>query len=802
MAIDTPERTQTEVGVAQKQYRVLHQPLPRVDGVEKVTGAALFGADYSMPGMLYARILRSPVPHGVIKRLDLSKAAAYPGVHCVVSADDTKDFKAEPTSRAHAIFARTRVLFAGQPVAAVVATSKDIADEALGLIDLQIEELPAVLDPIEAMKPGAPRIQHEAAHETDVDRSEMAIHTGEGAESNQEVEAGNISSQVDFKRGDIEDGFTEADVVVQGTYRSASVHQSYLEPHAGTAYMDPAGNLTMWMTSQGQFHCRDLAARVLGLPISKVRVIGTEVGGGFGGKFGLIVPILSIIARKARRPVKLQLTRSEEMIGGTPAPYTITDVKLGLKKDGTITALEARVVMDTGAYPGAPMSIGSILLGASYKFPTLRIQGYEVLTNKASVGAYRAPGAPNTAIAIEGAMDEAAKQLGVDPLELRMQNAIQEGDKWPNGNQMQRIGLTECLEALYQHPTWKAPLERKSGHIVRGRAVACGAWPGGGNNASAIVRGNADGTFQLVVGTVNLTGSTTSLAQVVAEELDVDLSRVTVLTADTSEAPFGPASGGSTTTYSMGFAVRDAALAVRQQLRDAARVALEAASDDDLVSADGVIHVKSNPEKRTDYAKLIPEIQRESGPVIAEGRSKSRRTAPGYSADIAEVEVDTETGMVTLTKMVGVQDVGFAFNPLSVHGQLQGGMIQGAGMALTEEIVYGQNGRVANPGLLDYRLLTALDVPMLDSILVEVPSELGPYGARIVGEPSIVPPGAAVINAISNAIGKRCYDMPMTPERVLWAIQGHPEETEPTVQSGIIVTDEPSTTRDPKTREA
>jgi len=801
VAIDTPQRTQQEQ--AQKpHYKVINQSIPRLDGVEKVTGTAQYGADYSMPGLLYARVLRSQIAHGTIRKLDVSKAAAYPGVHCVLTAEDTKDFKAEPTSRAHNIFALTRVLFAGQAVAAVVATTKDIADEALSLIDLQIDELPAVLDPIEAMQPGASRILHESTHTGEIDRSELEMHTSVGAETNQEVEAGNISSQTDFKRGDIEQGFAEADVIVQGTYRSASVHQSYLEPHAGTAYMDPSGNLTMWMTSQGQFHCRDLAARVLGIPISKVRVIGTEVGGGFGGKFGLIVPILAVIARKARRPVKLQLTRTEELIAATPAPYTVTDIKLGVKKDGTITALEGRVVMDTGAYPGAPMSIGTILLGGSYKIPNLRLQGYEVLTNKASIGAYRAPGAPNVAPAIESAMDEAARQIGMDTIEIRLKNAIEEGDKWPNGLTMPKISMRACMEALQRHPAWMASIERKSGHIVRGRGVAVGCWPGGGNNASAVIRGNTDGTFQILIGTVNLTGSPTSFAQIAAEELGVDISRVSIIQGDTTEAPMGPASGGSTTTYSMAPAIRDAALQVRKQILEAGIANLGAKTEDDLTMENGTVSLKADSGKSVEFAKLIQEATRESGPVMAVGRAKSRRNAPGYSADIAEVEVDTETGMVTLRRMVGVQDVGLAINPMAVEGQLQGGMIQGAGMALTEEIVYGQNGRVANPGLLDYRLLTALDVPMLETILVEEPSELGEYGAKIVGEPSIVPPAAAIINAITDAIGKRCYDMPMTPERILWTIRGHHDDTEPTVKSGIVVTDKLGTTRDVATQEA
>ncbi|HUE75808.1 MAG TPA: xanthine dehydrogenase family protein molybdopterin-binding subunit, partial [Chloroflexota bacterium] len=746
MSDTTLERPVTQAASA---HKVVHQPLVRVDAVGKVTGADKFAADYFLPGMLHAKVLRSPHPHARIVRIDASKAESYPGVVCVMTGEDIQDIEHEPTSRVQTVLANKIALFAGQPVVALAATSREIAEEALALIEIEYDPLPAVMDPLEAMEPGAPVIRHEGSEEgVNIDRSEEQIHAagaGELAEEDEIDEQTNISSQVNFKRGDVEQAFKEADVIVEGRWYSASVHQSYLEPHACLANWDAAGNVTIWNTTQSQFNVRDTIARLLRMPISKVRVLGTEIGGGFGAKFGLIVPIAVLLARKAKRPVKYVMSRQEELIGATPAPYTVIDVKLGAKKDGTMTALEGRVVMDTGAFPGAPMSIATILVGGSYKFPNLALQGYEVLTNKASVGAYRAPGAPNVAFGIEGAVDLLAKKLNLDPIEIRLHNAIEEGDKWPNGNQMPAIGVKEILLALKNHPLNKEPLAPN-----RGRGVALGGWPGGAGAASAIVKANNNGTFTVSHGAINLTGSTTSLAQIAAEELGVPMGLVEIVQGDTSEAPHAPAAGGSQILYTMGLAVQQAAQRVREQLLKLAAADLNVEVDSLMVDG-GIVCSKNGAGRALSYAKIADKAMQGDGPVLSVGSARPGKAYPGYCATLAEVEVDPETGQTRVTRLISAQDVGFAINPLSVEGQIQGGAVQGLGMAIYEEIVYNREGRVANPGLLDYKLPTCADVPWVEAIIVEVPNPIGPFGARIVGEPGIVPPGAAIGNAISNA---------------------------------------------------
>lgn len=746
-------------------YAVIGKSLPRVDGPEKVTGSAKFVADFSLPGMLIARALRSPHAHARIKRLDVSKAEAYPGVVAVLTAADIADVECEPTSRSQNVVAKTQVLFAGQPVAAVAATTREIADEALALIEVEYDVLPPLLDPLESIKKGSFTIVHEGSEAgVHIDRSEEKIHAGGAgalAEEDETTEVNNVSSQVHFKRGDIARGFQEADVIVEGQWVSNSVHQSYMEPNGTMAAWDAAGNLTIWTSTQGQFHIRDSMARMLHIPISKVRVISSEVGGGFGAKFGALAPLAVLLARKAGRPVKHILTRSEEMVGATPAPYTVTEVKLGATRDGRITAMKARVVMDTGSFPGAPMSIGTILLAGSYDIENFELDGYEVLTNKASVGAYRAPGAPNVAFGVEGAVDMLAEKIGMSPLEFRLKNVIEEGDKWPNGNALPAVGARQVLEALKAHPISSQKLGPNEG-----RGYAIGGWPGGAGAASAYCRSNPDGTFQIITGTNNLTGSLTALAQIAAEELGIPLSLVTIVTADTSDAPPSPASGGSQITYTMGHAVSLAAKDCREQMLDLAarRFGVDRAK---VAIVDGVIR---GPDGKTvTYRRLSDEANQGPGPIVGHGAHRPGRPFPGFAATAAIVHVDPDTGQTTLKRVVTAQDVGVAINPMAVEGQIQGGTVQGLGMALTEEIIYNQDGRVANPGLLDYRILTCADVPEIETILVNVPAEAGPYGARIVGEPPIVPPGAALGNAISNAIGKRIYVFPATPERVFVA---------------------------------
>lgn len=750
-------------------YKVIGQPLPRIDGVGKVTGADKFAADYSLPGMLIARALRSPHAHAKITRLDVSRAEAYPGVVAVLTAADLEGLEREPTSRSHNIVAKTQVLFAGQPVAAVAATTREIADEALGLIEVEYDVLAPILDPLEAIKKSAPTIVHEGSEAgVHIDRSEEQIHAGGAGGLKEEEDAeemNNVSSQVNFTRGDVEQGFKDADAIVEGRWISSAVHQAYMEPHATLASWDSAGNLSVWTSTQGQFHIRDMLARQFHVPISKVRVTGTEIGGGFGAKFGVMAPLTVALAKKARRPVKWVLSRSEDLVGATPAPYTVIDVKLGGKKDGTITAMKARVVMDTGAFPGAPMSIGTILLAGSYKIPNFELNGYEVITNKASVGAYRAPGAPNVAFGVEAAVEMLAEKLGISAIDFRIKNVIEEGDKWPNGNALPAIGARDVLLALKNHPISSQALGPNEG-----RGYAIGGWPGGAGAASAYCRINPDGTIQIITGTINLTGSTTSMAQIAAEELGVPMALVSVVTGDTSESPPSPAAGGSQILYTMGHAVSLAAIDCRRQLL--ALAAKHFSVDEKQLTYEGGV-VKAPNGKTVTYKRLVAVAERGPGPIVGHGAHRPGRPFAGYAATCAIVHVDPDTGQPRVKRIVTAQDAGLAVNPMSVEGQIQGGTVQGIGMALTEELVYNADGRLANPGLLDYRLLTFGDLPEIEAVIVEVPTEAGPYGARIVGEPPIVPPGAAVGNAIMDAIGKPIYTFPATPERVFHAMHGN-----------------------------
>ncbi|MBM4418587.1 MAG: xanthine dehydrogenase family protein molybdopterin-binding subunit [Chloroflexi bacterium] len=743
-------------------FKVIGQPAPRIDGPEKVTGAAKFTADYTLPGTAIAKVVRSPHAHARITRLDVSKAEAYPGVVCVLTARDIADLEREPTSRNHNVLARTQVLYAGHPVAAVAASTREAAEEAVALIEVEYEVLAPILDPLESIRRETATIVHEGAEEgVHIDRSEEQIHAGGAgglAEEDEIAELNNVSSQVHFKRGDVNAGFAQADFVVEGRWISNSVHQSYLEPHSTLAAWDAQGNLSIWCSTQAQFHIRDMIARMVKIPISKVRVVSPEIGGGFGAKFGVMVPLTVLLARKAGVPVKHVLTRSEDLVAATPAPYTVTEVKLGANRAGKITAMKARVVMDTGAYPGAPMSIATILLAGSYEIPHFELDGYEVLTNKASVGAYRAPGAPNVAFGVEAAVEALAARVGIDPLEFRLRNVIEEGGKWPNGNTLPAIGARSVLEALRAHPISKQVLKQDEG-----RGYAIGAWPGGAGAASAYCRANPDGTFQIITGTNNLTGSTTSLAQIAAEELGVPLALVKVVTADTDSGPHSPAAGGSQILYTMGHAASLAAKACREQMLDLAarHLGVEKAQ----LTVDGGV-VKAPNGKVLTYRRIADLAMQGPGPIVGSGAHRPGRPFPGYAATCAIVHVDRETGQTTVRRVVTAQDAGTAINPMSVEGQMQGATVQGIGMALTEELIYNQDGRVANPTLLDYRLLTCGDLPSIETVLTSVPTEAGPYGARIVGEPPIIPPGAAVGNAIVHAIGKPVYTFPATPERV------------------------------------
>jgi CO/xanthine dehydrogenase Mo-binding subunit len=761
---------------------IVGQPLPRVESREKVTGLSMFSGDVQLPGMTYMKTLGSPHAHAEILSIDVSKALKIPGVKGIVTgADLPAGVNLNFGSRGHSFLATDRVYFYGQTVAAVAATDIHTAEEALKHIEVKYKPLPILMDPLEAMMPGAPIIQHggekssdmdlhnaDAADKEDIGDSDIR----EAAELSSEAEAApkllpNVANHIVFKVGDVKQGFAQSDIIIQNTYTMSQVHQGYLEPQTAVASWDSVNQqLAIWVSAQGQFYERQHAAEVLGLPINKVRVTTLEVGGGFGAKFGLVGPLVGLVSMKIGLPVKHIYTRHEELQASNPAPGSVITLKTGCKKDGTLTAIEAKVVVDTGAYSGSPMSIICIMLGAPYKFPHVLIDGYEVLTNKQSVAAYRAPGGPNSASAIEQQIDIMAHETGMNSLDFRMLNASEEGYIRPDGTPQPRIGLKALLSAVKKHPIWKQPLGPN-----QGRGLAIGGWGGGRGPSSAIMKLDGDGTFEVIVGTVDLTGSSTSFAQIAADSLDVPVSKIRVRRPDTDTAPFGPAAGGSQVTYATGPAIIEAANEVREQILKYASQEFDVPQDAIVFDAVG-LHNKINDKKVSwpQFHELTSGFTAKYSPILGHGTVTRRKGAPGYAALVADVEVDTETGFVKILRLVAAQDVGKAINRMSVEGQIQGGTVQGVGIAMWEEIMYGSDGRVRNASLLDYRTATARDLPLIDVIIVEQPSEDGPFGAKIVGEPSIIPPAGAIPNAIANAIGTRVFELPVTPERVMRAL--------------------------------
>ncbi|MCH8901877.1 MAG: xanthine dehydrogenase family protein molybdopterin-binding subunit [Chloroflexi bacterium] len=765
------ERSTTERSTTERS--AVGKPITRVEGTHKVTGQSMYVDDLQLPGMLHCKLLRSPYAHARIQCIETAKASALAGVERVITAAELPKFDPKRlSSRAYSLLADDEVVFYGEPVAAVLADDLATAEEALDLIDVTYEELPLVLDPIDAMREDSPLARKPIS---EIDRSEAEGHVTVDVKEEKTSKHSNVGSQVRFSRGDIEQGFAEADVVIERTWRSAMMHQGYIEPHATIADYDAAsGELTVWSATQGQFHVRDQLAKMLKIPETKLRVIGMELGGGFGGKIFLTQALVAALARIVGRPVKLIFTRADDLVGATPSPQCVVELKTGMRKDGSLTAIQAKAVYNSGAFPGGVATvIGGILIGGYYRFPNLEIEVYEVVTNKVSVGALRAPGAHNVTFAIESQVDMMARELKLDPLEVRLQNAVVEGDEMPSKTPYTRIGLRECLEAVRESEIWRSrDAQHESNGKRRGIGLAVGGWLGGLQPASATVELNGDGTINVVVGSNDITGTNTSFAQIAAEELGLPLEMVNVTTADTKTAPFAGMSAGSKTLFTVGRAVKAAAEDAREQIFSVAAERL-GASPEELESQGGEVRVKGSPEKSLAFRRLAG-ITTGFGaiypPIIGRGAISARRQAPGFTAQVAEVEVDPDTGNVTLLRWAIAQDAGFAINPLSVAGQMQGGSTQGMGIGLWEEMLYDDQGRLLNPGLLDYRMPTALDVPQIETLIVEVPSEDGPYGARGVGEPSIIPGPAAIANAIEDAVGARVTEVPITPERILRAL--------------------------------
>ena len=730
----------------------------RKEGRGKVDGSTRFTADLDMPGLAHVQLVLSHLPSARIRSIDVRAARAAPGVLAVVIGADLPDVEAGGPDKPLAL---DRVFYAGQPVAAVVAESEAAAADAAALVEIDFEPLPSVADPEQAMRESAPEVLGADAGGAEGDASMHGAATE--SESEPVKRPRNVSSVANFKRGDVGAGLAASDVTIKGTYRIAGVHHGFIEPHVSMVRPEPDGGATIWAPTQGPFMVRDEIAKVLDAAPHEVRVISMPVGGGFGGKVSLLETLLVLLAQKVRRPLRLSLTRQQEFLMGHPAPAARFEIELGAKRDGTLVALRARYHYDNGASGGWHAGITGSFLGGTYRIPNFDITGYEVATNKTPTDAYRGPGGPQAYFALESAMDELASTLDIDPIELRLRNASREGDLNADGTPWPRIGMVECLEAARKHPLYTTPAAEGEGV-----GVALASWGGARSPAAAGCRVEPDGTVSILVGSPDISGSSTGLALIAAEAFGVSPEKVRVVIGDTSFAPQSPMAAGSQVTYSVGGAVYEAALEARRQLLEVATEELEAAAED-LDIVDGRVTVKGVPERFVEITRLVAlstEFMGRHRPINATGRSAVQSASPAFTVHIARVRTDRETGAFQLTGYAAIQDVGRAINPPEVLGQIHGGSVQSIGRALGEQLFY-EDGQLRTGSFLDYELPTADQIPFIDVELIEVPSLVGPLGAKGVGEPPAIPGPAAVANALARATGIRVREVPVDRSKLI-----------------------------------
>lgn len=743
------------------KYRVIGTRPVRPDGVDKVTGRAVYGADVQLPRLAFGEVLRSPHAHARIKGIDTSKAAALPGVLAVITSADLPPITAKArlgelgevnlAQMSANVLARDKALYQGHAVAAVAATSQHIAAEALKLIEVDYEVLTPVLDVREAMKADAPLLLDDVFTNT----------AGEVAET-----PSNVAAHLIFEEGNVAEGFAKAAHVVEREFYTATVHQGYIEPHAATAEWRADGALTVWSSTQGAFPVRTQLALLLQHPISQIKVVPTEIGGGFGGKINVYLePVAAVLAKKTGRPIRMTMDRAEVLTGSGPTPGSYMRVKMGVDAEGRITAAEAELAFEAGGYPGSPIGAGCMTVFAPYKLDNVRIDGYDVLVNKPKSAAYRAPGATQAEFASETVVDELCRLVGMDPIEFRLKNGAKEGDWRAGGPPYQRIGNIECVEAALASPHWQTPLEKQGPDgKLRGRGIASGYWFNIGLTSSCTGRLNPDGTVTLVEGSTDIGGTRASIAMQFAEEFGVPYEAVHPSVVDTDSVGYTEVTGGSRTTYATGYAAYE--LARRMKAKIVETLASHWEVDADSIKLENGTYASNG---KSANLSQVAEILDEAG----EGLQLSVTVSPtgsggAFATHIADVEVDPETGKVEIIRYTAVQDAGTAIHPSYVEGQMQGGVVQGIGWALNEEYYYDAQGHLRNASLLDYRMPTALDLPLIETIIVEVPNPGHPYGVRGVGEVPIVPPPAAIANAIHDAVGVRLTTLPMNPSRV-WA---------------------------------
>ena len=745
-----------------KKYEVVGNRFDRPDGIDKVTGKALYGADASAPGALVGRILRSPHAHAQILKINTAKAEKLPGVKAVVTWDDLPDLTNGNQGMADILancMARGRALYDGHAVAAVAAVDEQTAAQALKLIKVTYKKLPHVTDVDEAMHEDAPVIHD---------------HVKTRGVNPKPTKASNVAARTEMGHGDVDAGFAEADVIIEKSYRTEQTHQGYIEPHACLASVNPDGNAELWVTTQGHFVFRNVCATLLGMDIAKLSVTSSEIGGGFGGKTHVWgEPVALALSRKANRPVKLVMSREEVFRATGPTSSTSIDVRIGAKKDGTITAATADMRYQGGAFPGTWAMLGCMTAFACYDIKNNRAVGWDVVVNRPKVAAYRAPSAPMAAFAVESTLDVLAKELGINAVDFRLQNVAREGTLAPYGPTYGPIGIEHTLKAVKNHPHMRAKLKKN-----QGRGVACGFWFNIGGQTCTDLNIGEDGSVNLTVGTVDVGGARSSLAMIAAEELGIPYDKVKPSIGDTKSLGHNDMTEGSRGTFSSGmatiYAAREAIGVLKQRAAQTWGIPEEDVIwENGQAIATGKRHSNLPP---LSLAEIAAKAGRTGGPIAGHNEVVADGAGMGFASHICDVEVDPETGRSSIVRYTVVQDAGKAITPDYVEGQFQGGATQGIGWALNEEYIYGDDGRLQNAGFLDYRIPVCSDLPFIDTQILEVPNPNHPYGIRGVGETSIVPPLAAVGNAIANATGVRMTHAPMSPPRVLAALDARANE--------------------------
>ena len=749
--------------LSNSEYKVVGTRPIRHDGTDKVTGRAKYGTDFQTAGMYYGKVLRSPHAHAIIKSIDVSKALALPGVEAVITGKDMPGANNPDASRgtqmaSDNLLARTKVLYKGHPVAAVAAANQHVAEAALDLIKVKYEVLPAVMTVQQAMAKDAPLL-HENLTTTEL---------GERTDKKS-----NVATHVQFTQGDIEKGFAAADVIVELEFGNETVHQGYIEPQSASAIWNENGEVTVWTSTQGAFTARDALAPLLDIPVSKIKVVPMEIGGGFGGKIPVYLePLAALLSKKTGRTVKMTMTRAETFESTGPTSGTTMKVKMGATHAGKITAAQADLTFEAGGFPGSMVSAGAQCIFAPYDIENMQADGYDVLVNKPKVAPYRAPAAPNVAFAGEQVVDALALKLNIDPIEFRLMNAAKEGTRRVDGPIFPVIGHVECLEAAKDSAQYKTELKGP----YQGRGVASGFWFNIGFQSSCSIAVNADGTISLVEGSTDIGGTRASIAMQAAEVLGIAAEDVHPTVGDTDSVGYTAMTGGSRTTFATGWAAYETAQDIKKQMIERA-ASIWDVSKDDVEMKDGVFKHKSDGDLKLTFKELAGQLAGSGGGISSQSTVDPKGAGGAFGTHVVDLEVDPETGKVTILDYTIVQDAGKAIHPSYVEGQMQGGVVQGIGWALNEEYFYDGEGRMENSSFLDYRMPTSLDTTMINTIIVEVANPGHPYGVRGVGEVPIVPPMAAIANAIARATGLRMGRLPMSPGAILealWAKDGEP----------------------------